>query len=1491
MNTTNKYAVVITDAMGKISNWSEEATELYGFDKRDMIGKSIISLLPVEEAGNNEQRENLKNASEYLCFRSISKRKKKSGELFTADIYYTAIFSDDNLLTGFTKTIREVKNEIAAAQLKEAIRLITPAITERLKYRMKPNDGQWALPDAGTDNLLQSKEAAAVNNTVNNITAQRQQEYLLIESEKKYKTLFTNNPLPLIFWDLETQNISDFNEAALTKYGYTRDEFLGLPIKSLWPNDDPSVLNKVLQDQNPDAPGSKVFKFKRYHKTRSGVLIYVEIFGQYVNIDEKRVAFAMVNDITEAHYYHDLERIEKELFELKTGNEKKLSDAITIYLEKIESLHPGIVCSVMEVKGNKLFHIAAPSLPQAVKDEVEGVKIGENKGCSAMAAFRKQKIVANNLVYNPGFTGKKEMAATFGLKSCWSYPLIDSQGAAIGVFAVFNKETNAVAGLQEKTIERSVRLLQIIVESFKREQSLRISNERFEYATEATSDVIWDWDLETNEVWFSRNMETVFGYKDAGEYNDINFYRGCIHADDQNAVAIYAEEIRKSSISKWEQFYRFKKANGEYAFVRDEFKIIRDDNGLGLRMVGAMSDVTRQKQEEQRLKLFESVVTRTKDVIIISEAEPLGEPGPRVLFVNEAFTTTTGYLAEEIIGKTPRILQGAKTNPEELKRMGQLLRSWQPVEATVVNYKKNGEKFWVNLSITPVADDNGWYTHWVSIQRDVTAKKNEELQNDLIAEISQIFNTKKTLKECLTESMALLCSRGDFGLTEFWMIDSEKNKVNFITSAINSAALKTFSENAGNYAGVVKGEGFVGTAWETRQLQYWNYNDGGLMPKRIAETIDAGIKRAYALPVVYDLKAIAVLVLLMDKDELPDMGLADNFTHFSEAFAPKIIRKQVEDELNQIFNLAPDILCISNSSGYFRKINPAMCTLLEYTEQELVTVPYNVYVHPDDKLKTESEIESVFDNRASAYFENRYITKSGKIKWLAWTSSHTTSEGLVYSVARDITEKKDLETLLHNATNLARIGGWELDLKNGIVLWSDMTREILEVDADLVSDFEAAAGFYEKGPDRDAINGLIERAVRFGIPGQTELQIITAKGNRKWVRSIVQAEMVNERVTRVYGSFQDIDDRKKMEMALEESLNEKKEILESIGDAFYTVDKNWIVTYWNNMAAAVTGVPANQVLGNNIWEVFPRAVNTESYKKYHFALQTNQMQDFEQHYPHNGKSFSLSVYPSKHGLAVYFKEITDRKAAEQKLMELNENLQKQAKELEISNAELEQFAYVASHDLQEPLRMVTSFLAQIEKKYNDLLDDKGKQYIHFAVDGAKRMRQIILDLLEFSRVGSMVEEKETVYLDRVIKEIEALYRRKIEEAKAIINYGNLPAVKSYKTPVREIFQNLISNALKYQIKGVKPVINIGCQETEGYWLISVQDNGIGIDPVYFDRIFIIFQRLHGKEEYSGTGMGLAITKKIVESLGGKIWVESERDKGSTFYFTILKNSK
>jgi light-regulated signal transduction histidine kinase (bacteriophytochrome) len=248
-----------------------------------------------------------------------------------------------------------------------------------------------------------------------------------------------------------------------------------------------------------------------------------------------------------------------------------------------------------------------------------------------------------------------------------------------------------------------------------------------------------------------------------------------------------------------------------------------------------------------------------------------------------------------------------------------------------------------------------------------------------------------------------------------------------------------------------------------------------------------------------------------------------------------------------------------------------------------------------------------------------------------------------------------------------------------------------------------------------------------------------------------------------------------------------------------------------------------------------------------------------------------------------FDDISERKSAEAALQAAHEELKR-------SNAELEQFAYVASHDLQEPLRMVSSYTQLVQRRYGDRLDGDAREFMNYVVDGAARMKQLIEDLLAYSRVGTRGREFATVALDAPLKRALTNLRNAMEEAGASVTWDPLPTVRADEGQLAQLFQNLIGNALKFRSASV-PRIHVSSSEKPTEWEFALADNGIGIEPQYSERIFMVFQRLHNKAEYPGTGIGLAICKKVVERHGGRIWVESKPGEGTTFRFTLPKEAK
>jgi len=272
----------------------------------------------------------------------------------------------------------------------------------------------------------------------------------------------------------------------------------------------------------------------------------------------------------------------------------------------------------------------------------------------------------------------------------------------------------------------------------------------------------------------------------------------------------------------------------------------------------------------------------------------------------------------------------------------------------------------------------------------------------------------------------------------------------------------------------------------------------------------------------------------------------------------------------------------------------------------------------------------------------------------------------------------------------------------------------------------------------------------------------------------------------------------------------------------------------------------------------------------------------------------LDIHGNIAGTFGISRDITDRKLIEEAFKKAKAELDKKAKELAISNEaltksnqELEQFAYVASHDLQEPLRMISSYLSLITRRYSDKLEKDGKEFIDYAVDGAKRMQVMINDLLQYSRVTTKGKAFEKTNMEDVLEKVLMNLKIAIEESSGVINHDKLPDIIADRVQMERLLQNLLGNAIKYR-GDRKPKVHVSVKRKKGEYVFMIEDNGIGIEEEYREKIFGIFQRLHTREEYQGTGIGLAVCKKIVERHGGKIWIDGKFNEGSTFYFTIPK---
>ncbi len=343
-------------------------------------------------------------------------------------------------------------------------------------------------------------------------------------------------------------------------------------------------------------------------------------------------------------------------------------------------------------------------------------------------------------------------------------------------------------------------------------------------------------------------------------------------------------------------------------------------------------------------------------------------------------------------------------------------------------------------------------------------------------------------------------------------------------------------------------------------------------------------------------------------------------------------------------------------------------------------------------------------------------------------------------------------------------------------------------------------------------------------------------------------------------------------------------------DAIMTTDLSYQITEWNKAAEQMYGYTREEAIGKKADKIiFSEPIPPHTFEESRKEMRTKGIWRGElwQSTPTREKMliYTVSSYlRNADGVPIGFlgvnRDITRMRKTEEDILHKTEELKR-------SNTELEQFAYVASHDLQEPLRMITSYVQLLEKQYKDKLDENANEFINFAVDGASRMQTLIYSLLEYSRINR-IQPFEWTNLDETLNEVLKDLKVTIKETNAKIIWDNLPMVFADKVLIGQLFFNLIANAIKFR-SADPPEIDIKCEKRDNEFIFAVKDNGIGIKKEYADKIFVIFQRLHSKDKYPGTGIGLSICKKIIERHEGRIWVESEIGKGSTFFFTIKSN--
>jgi PAS domain S-box-containing protein len=586
----------------------------------------------------------------------------------------------------------------------------------------------------------------------------------------------------------------------------------------------------------------------------------------------------------------------------------------------------------------------------------------------------------------------------------------------------------------------------------------------------------------------------------------------------------------------------------------------------------------------------------------------------------------------------------------------------------------------------------------------------------------------------------------------------------------------------------------------------------------------------------------------------------------------------------------------------FLRVNRRLCEILGYPEQELVRLTGKDISHPEDADVIDRERPRLYAGEIEAVrLEKRYLRKDRSVVWVSFTMvlERDSAGTPQYEIAvyDDITARKDAEAALREGEErfrrtfeLAGSGLAHVSLDGRFLRMNPRLCEILGYTE------KELAGLSVKDishpEDRDAADGPRARVIRGEIDSaRLEKRYQRKDGSVVWLSVVIALERdAAGRPLYAISVLDDITGRKHTEAALRDSEARFRSTFElaASGIAHVSLDGRFLRV--NRPLCGILRFREDELIGRSVKEIsHPDDRDVTDAQRAQVRAGERESVRFEKRYIRKDGStvwvsLGVALVRGAGGAPQYeiamFDDITERKQAEAALHEAHEELKR-------SNSDLEQFAYVASHDLQEPLRMVSSYTQLLGRRYGEKFDADAKEFMAYIVDGAARMQQLIQDLLAYSRVGTKDKDFKPVELAKPLRRAIANLKAAIDESGAAVTHDPLPTLVADEVQLAQLFQNLVGNALKFRSASA-PRIHVGVSERGGVFEFEVRDNGIGIEPQYFERIFMVFQRLHNKSEYPGTGIGLAICKKVVERHGGQMRVESKPGEGSAFIFTLPK---
>jgi PAS domain S-box-containing protein len=877
-----------------------------------------------------------------------------------------------------------------------------------------------------------------------------------------------------------------------------------------------------------------------------------------------------------------------------------------------------------------------------------------------------------------------------------------------------------------------------------------------------------------------------------------------------------------------------------------------------------------------------------------------------ITYVNDKFCAISKYPKEELIGKNHRILNSGYHPIEFFQQMYQAIAKGKVWHGEIRNRAKDGSIYWVDTTIVPTLSTEGKPRQYVAIRADITERKQAE----------------EVVKESLATSKAALKDLADqkFALDQHAIVavTDVQGTITYVNDKFCAVSKYSKEELIGqNHRILNSGHHPI----EFFQQMYHTIANGKVWHGEIKNRAKDGS------------------IYWVDTTIVPFVGEDGKPRQYVAIRADISERKRTEEgreRLAAVVESSDDAIIGKTLEGTITAWNRGAEKVFGYSAAEAVGQPMLMLL-PSERANEEPEILARISRGESVeHFETVRVRKDGrKINISATISPIRDSSGAIVGaskIARDITASKRAEQAVKESLATSEAALKELsDQKfaldqHAIVAMTDIQGTITYVNDKFcaISQFSRAeligqnhrilnSGHHSKEFFQQMYHTIAKGKVWHG-----EIKNRAKDGSIYWVDTTIVPFLGADGKPRQYVAIRaDITERKMagealVAQALESSRQAEelarsrqaleaqtltlqyearyRSLLEAAPDAMVVVNEGGEIVRFNVQAEKQFGYRGDELVGQKVNKFIPGGFAEGSIADGTGSAANELAAHIDAGIELCGRRKDGSEFPieiklspleSPEGILVTaaIRDISVLKQSEEELV-------KTVGELKRSNAELQQFAYVSSHDLQEPLRMVASYTQLLASRYKGRLDSDADEFIAFAVDGCNRMQVLIQDLLTYSRAGAKATTLRKTATGNALQEALTNLRARIEENGAVVTHDALPEIATDAKLLAQVFQNLVGNAIKYRSAGV-PTVHVSASQNGGNeWIFSVRDNGLGIDPKYFERIFILFQRLHGREEFEGTGIGLSICKKIVERLGGRIWVESQPGNGSTFYFAL-----